>query len=265
MAQPPKLKISLRSVTKTFSNGRVTALRDIDLDVHEGEFLTLVGPSGCGKTTLLRIIDGLIRPDKGDVLLDGQPVTGPTPKVAMVFQHFGLMPWKTVTENVEYGLKLQGVPPSRRAEIVARYIHMVQLHGFEDAYPYQLSGGMQQRVGLARALAVNPEVLLMDEPFGALDAQSRELLQEELLGIYQREKKTIVFITHDISEAILLGDRVVVMYPRPGRIDEIIPIDLPRPRDPDAVRVSAYLADLRKYIWAKLKSQARNGSPGSLP
>ncbi|HEX6513551.1 MAG TPA: ABC transporter ATP-binding protein, partial [Chloroflexota bacterium] len=205
------VKMRVERATRAFSGGSVVAFQELDLDVVANQTLCVVGPSGCGKTTLLRCLAGLLPPTTGRVLLDGQPVTEPSPRLAMVFQHFGLFPWKTVLDNIAYGLKLKGVPRSEWSDRVRPYIELVGLSGFEHMYPYQLSGGMQQRAGLVRALAVNPQVLLMDEPFGALDAQTRELLQEELLRIIERERKTMVFITHSIDEAIVLGDRIVVL------------------------------------------------------
>jgi NitT/TauT family transport system ATP-binding protein len=229
--------------------------------VAECEVVCLLGPSGCGKTTLLRVVDGLIAPDEGEVAIDGRPVTGPRPDVAMVFQQFALFPWKRLRQNIAYGLELRGGPRAEVAPVVARYIRMVGLAGFEQAYPFQLSGGMQQRAGLARALAVNPSVLLMDEPFGSLDAQTRETMQEELGHILAREPKTVLFVTHSIDEAIVLGDRIIVMSHRPGRIRETLAVDLPRPRDLNHVRADAYAIKLRAHIWAELKRPG-DGSGG---
>src|SRR5436309_4187065 len=204
-------KMRLQNATRTFLDGAVIAFENLELEVRPNESLCIVGPSGCGKTTLLRCLAGLIPPTDGRVLLDGRPISAPSERVAMVFQHFGLFPWKTVWENATYGLKLRGVPGSAWGERVRPYLELVGLAECERLYPYQLSGGMQQRTALVRALAVNPDVLLMDEPFGALDAQTRELLQEELLRILtdnvpERERKTMVFVTHSIDEAIVLGD-----------------------------------------------------------
>ncbi|MBX5489918.1 MAG: ABC transporter ATP-binding protein [Chloroflexi bacterium] len=246
----------IEQATRTFGDGAVIAFENLDLTIGENESLCIVGPSGCGKTTLLRCLAGLIQPTVGRVLLDEQPVTQPSPQVVVVFQHFGLFPWKTVWENVTYGLKLRGVPRSEWEARVRPYLDLVGLTGFERMYPYQLSGGMQQRVGLARALAVEPAVLLMDEPFGALDAQTRELLQEELLRILEQHRKTMVFITHAIDEAILLGDRIAVMTARPGRIREIIDVGLPRPRQIEACRQAERFAQLHAYIWQQLRPEA---------
>ena len=223
-------KIAVRHLTKSYNGGRVVALQDISFEVQPYESLCILGPSGCGKTTLLRLVDCLISRDQGEVLLDGEPVTTPRPDVAVVFQHFGLFPWKNLEENIGYGLALRGQPRQEIAQRVERYIELVGLRGFEKSYPYQLSGGMQQRAGLARALAVNPSLLLMDEPFGSLDAQTRETLQEELSKILQQERKTMLFVTHSIDEAIYLGDRILLMTPRPGRIREILGVKIPKER-----------------------------------
>jgi NitT/TauT family transport system ATP-binding protein len=248
-------KIRVAAATRTFLDGAVVAFQDLDLEIRANESLCVVGPSGCGKTTLLRCLAGLIQPSEGTVFLDDQPVRKPSPDVAMVFQHFGLFPWKTVLENVAYGLKLRGVSKSRWPELVDPYLQLVGLGSCAGMYPYQLSGGMQQRAGLARALVLNPQVLLMDEPFGSLDAQTRELLQEELARILEREQRTMVFITHSIDEAIVLGDRIVVMSTRPGRVREILQVDLPRPRDLQASRRSQRYAELRQHIWDELRPE----------
>jgi NitT/TauT family transport system ATP-binding protein len=248
-------KMRLESLTRTFLDGGVVAFQDLSLSVRTNEALCVVGPSGCGKTTLLRCMAGLIPPSEGQVFLDEAPVTEPNSSVVMVFQHFGLFPWKTVFDNVAYGLKLRGVPKSQWRERIEPHIQLVGLGGFESMYPYQLSGGMQQRAGLARALALNPQVLLMDEPFGALDAQTRELLQEELVRILEQEQRTMVFITHSIDEAIVLGDRIVVMSTRPGRIREVLDVGLPRPRNVQAARTSERYAELRQHIWDELRPE----------
>jgi NitT/TauT family transport system ATP-binding protein len=216
--------------------------------------MCIVGPSGCGKTTFLRCIAGLTDLSTGQLLVDNKPVSGPPDGVAMVFQHFGLLPWKTVYENAAFGLAMANTPAEKIKERVNHYLDLVGLSGFEKHYPYQLSGGMQQRVGLVRALAMNPSVLLMDEPFAALDAQTREILQEELLQLMERpeERKTMVFITHSIDEAILLGDRVAIMSARPGRIKEILDVPFARPRDVDAMRADPRFAEMRTHIWHQL-------------
>lgn len=246
-------KIVVDHASKLFLEGTVVAFRNVELNVRSHEVLCVVGPSGCGKTTLLRCIGGLLAPSSGRILIDGRPVDRPRAGVAIVFQHFGLLPWKTVVGNVVFGLKIAGVPRQPATERVQHYIHLVGLAGFEDHYPYQLSGGMQQRVGLARALATDPEILLMDEPFASVDAQTREVLQEELLHLHERERKTMVFITHSIDEAIVLGDRVAVMTQRPGRVREVLNVDFARPRDPAAVRADPRYTDLRSHIWEELR------------
>lgn len=249
-------KITVRHLTKSYSGGEVVALQDVSFEVQLYESLCILGPSGCGKTTLLRLLDCLIPRDQGEILLDGEPVTSPRSDMAMVFQHFGLFPWKNLEQNIAYGLALRGRPEEEIAHRVKRYIELVGLKGFEKSYPYQLSGGMQQRAGLARALAVNPSLLLMDEPFGSLDAQTRETLQEELSKILEQERKTMLFVTHSIDEAIYLGDRVLLMTARPGRICEILPVEIPRPRDITKVRSDPRFIQLRAHIWEQLKQDA---------
>ena len=235
--------------------GAVTVFEDLDLSVRDGEIVCILGPSGCGKTTLLRAMHALIPLDDGRILIDGQPVTSPRRNVAMVFQHFGLMPWKRVRSNIAYGVELAGLDARQSRERVARYTDMVGLKGFEDHYPYQLSGGMQQRVGLARALAMEPDILLMDEPFGSLDAQTREIMQDELLRIHRLVPHTMVFITHSIEEAIALGDRIVVLSARPGTVREIIAVDIPRPRTVDDVVKHPRFVDLRDRCWRLLRER----------
>ncbi len=234
------------------------AFDGLTFDVAEHEVVCILGPSGCGKTTLLRVIDGLVAPDRGEVLIDGRPAGGPSPRIAMVFQHFGLFPWKRLDQNIGYGLKLLGTPAAEIRAAVDRYVRLVGLAGFEHCYPFQLSGGMQQRAGLARALAVNPAVLLMDEPFGALDAQTRETLQEELLRILDREPKTVLFVTHSVDEAVVLGDRIVLMTARPGRVREILPVEIPRPREIGPTLADDRAIKLRAYI----RDQLRQDPPG---
>ena len=255
-------KIVVRNLTKTYRGGAVTALQDVNLEIAPNESVCVLGPSGCGKTTLLRIVDCLIARDHGEVLIDGEAVKQPRPDVAVVFQHFGLFPWKRLEENIAYGLELRGKAPREIAPIVERYVALIGLKGFEKSYPHQLSGGMQQRAGLARAMAINPSVLLMDEPFGALDAQTRELMQEELLRILHTEQKTMIFVTHSIDEAIVLGDRIVVMSARPGRIREIFPVDIPRPRQILSVRVHPRYIELRNTIWEMLKGEQEQSPAG---
>jgi NitT/TauT family transport system ATP-binding protein len=247
--------IIAEGASKLFLDGAVVAFHQLSFRVRRNEIMCVVGPSGCGKTTLLRCIAGLTDLSSGELSVQGRPVNGTPPDgVAMVFQHFGLLPWKTVYENAAFGLSMAGTPRARVKEMVDRYLDLVGLTGFETHYPYQLSGGMQQRVGLVRALAMNPSVLLMDEPFAALDAQTREILQEELLALMQRpeERKTMVFITHSIDEAILLGDRIAVMTARPGRLKEILDMPFGWPRDVDAMRADPRFAELRQHIWHEL-------------
>jgi NitT/TauT family transport system ATP-binding protein len=244
-------QIRVDNVEKRF--GEVQALRRLTLDVERNEFVCILGPSGCGKTTLLRIVGGLIPPDGGTVYVDDEPVSEPRPNMTLVFQNFRLLPWRTVEDNVGYGLRLRGASKKEARQEVDSYIKMVGLEGFETAYPYQLSGGMQQRVGLARALAIDPQILLMDEPFGALDAQTREVMQEELLRIWNATQKTVVFVTHSIDEALVLSDRVVMMAARPGRIIENIDVPFARPRDPVHLRANPQFTELRTRMWELLR------------
>jgi NitT/TauT family transport system ATP-binding protein len=232
----------------------VTALSHFSLDIAKGEFVSIVGPSGCGKSTFLNIVLGLIKPGGGKIQLNGTPITGPGQERAMVFQEFGLLPWRSVTSNVELGLELKGIPPAQRARRASNLINLVGLKGFENHYPHELSGGMKQRVGLARALATEPEVLLMDEPFAALDAQTRDLMQTELLQIWERTQKTVLFVTHSIEEAAYLSDRVVVMTARPGRTKEVLRIDLPRPREYE-MRLTPQFNEIKLRIWEVLKEE----------
>jgi NitT/TauT family transport system ATP-binding protein len=246
-------RIEIDGLGKQF--GPLRVFENIDLTIGDREVVSIVGPSGCGKTTLLRCIDGLVRPDEGEVRIDGTRVTGPPRGVAVVFQHFGLFPWKTVYENVAYGLRLAGTSKKQIEESVPRYIELVGLSGFEKAYPYQLSGGMQQRTGLARALAIEPEVLLMDEPFASIDAQTREILQFELLRIWESRPTSMVFVTHSIEEAVLMGDRVVVLRGRPSSVYEVIETGLPRPRTRDVLS-SPRFNEVREHVWSKLMQEA---------
>jgi NitT/TauT family transport system ATP-binding protein len=251
---PSPPRIHLRGLGKRY--GTLEVFRAIDLTVGDREIVAIVGPSGCGKTTLLRCIDGLLPVDAGEILAAGERVTQPIAGMAMVFQHFGLFPWKTVFDNVAYGLRMAGVPKAEIARRVPAFINLVGLAGFENAYPYQMSGGMQQRCGLARALAVEPHVLLMDEPFAAVDAQTREILQFELLRIWEQRPTTMLFVTHSIEEAVLMGDRVVVLKGRPSTIHETIAIDLPHPRTRATLREPRF-AELRERVWGTLMSEAR--------
>jgi len=231
----------------------LVALYNVSLTVRRNEFISLLGPSGCGKTTLIRIIAGLLASDRGEVLVENRPVTGPGRDRCMVFQQFGLLPWRTVLANVEFGLEIDGVPKGERAAVARRYLDLVGLKGFEHYYPHQISGGMQQRVGIARALSKQPDILLMDEPFGAVDAQTREQLQEELLKIWGQTDTTVIFVTHSIDEAIYLSDRVIVMQARPGRIKEECSVDLPRPRWEGDVKADPRFARLRARLRDSLR------------
>jgi ABC-type nitrate/sulfonate/bicarbonate transport system ATPase subunit len=249
--------IELRDCRKTYAsrNGGkpVVALDGIDLSIRSQEFVCVLGPSGCGKTTLLKAIAGLLPLDHGEVRIDGSPVTGPGPDRALVFQNFALLPWADVQANVAFGLELRGVAKGVREETARELIRAVGLEGFERHYPRQLSGGMQQRVGLARALAVDPRILLMDEPFGAVDEQTRRLLQEDLLVLLERTRKIVVFVTHSMDEAVRLGDRVVLMTPRPGRVQEALDVPLPRPRPP-ALETHPTFLELKEYLWHQLRA-----------
>lgn len=252
MSGSPRIRV--RDLGKRY--GALEVFRGISFDVGAREIVAIVGPSGCGKTTLLRCINGLIPYDTGEIWADDQRVDKPIPGMAMVFQHFGLFPWKTVFDNVAYGLRMDGVPRAEIARRVPEFIKLVGLSGFEKAYPYQMSGGMQQRCGLARALAVAPSVLLMDEPFAAVDAQTREILQFELLRIWEDRPTAMIFVTHSIEEAVLLGHRVIVLKGRPSGIHEIIDIDLPNPRTRDTLREPRF-AELRERVWSTLMREAR--------
>ena len=247
-------RIEINGVGKRY--GDLQVFQDISLEFNEREIVTVVGPSGCGKTTLLRCIDGLLPVSEGEIRIEGDLITEPREGVAMVFQHFGLFPWKTVSQNVGYGLKLAGVSKAEIAEKVPYYIKLVGLDGFETSYPYQLSGGMQQRCGLARALAVEPSVLLMDEPFAAVDAQTREILQFELLKIWEMRPMTMIFVTHSIEEAVLMGDRVVVLKGRPSSVFEVIDVDLPEPRSRETLSHPRF-QEIREHVWADLMDDVR--------
>ncbi|GIG61181.1 ABC transporter ATP-binding protein [Longispora fulva] len=249
------MKIQLLDVTKTF--GDFTALSDVSLDIRAGEFVALVGPSGCGKSTLLDLLGGLTRPTGGQILIDGNPVTGPGLDRGVVFQQYALLPWRTALGNIAFGLEAKGVGRREREERTRHFLDLVGLDGFGDRYPHELSGGMKQRVAIARSLAFDPEVLLMDEPFAALDAQTRESLQDELLRIWERTGKTIVFITHGIEEAVYLGQRVAVMTSRPGRIKRVVDIPLDSRTSGGDLRANPEFVRLRHEVWELLRDEVR--------
>ena len=233
------------------------ALENISLEIKAGEFFVIVGPSGCGKSTLLDLLGGLTRPTSGRILIGGSPVTGPALDRGLVFQQYALFPWRTAQKNVEFGLEAKGVPSRERADRARRFLHMVGLAEFHDRYPHELSGGMKQRVAIARSLAYDPDVLLMDEPFAALDAQTREILQGELLRIWEESGKTIVFITHGIDEAVYLGQRVAVMTSRPGRIKQVINIPLESRSREEDLRATPEFSRLRHEVWSLLRDEFR--------
>lgn len=248
-----KVKVKIDRVEKIYSgrNGDMVALNGVSLDIMENEFVCVVGPSGCGKSTLLNIIAGLLEPSSGAVYVDGKEVKGPGPERGVVFQQYALFPWLTVLKNVQFGLKLQGMGEAESKETAMKYLKMVDLEQFADSYPKELSGGMKQRVAIARAYAVNPQVLLMDEPFGALDAQTRTQLQSELIKTWQEQKKTAFFITHDVEEAVILATKVIIMSARPGRIKKIVDINLPYPRTQE-MKMELPFLDLKSYIWGEV-------------
>ncbi|MCI0526197.1 MAG: ABC transporter ATP-binding protein [Nitrospira sp.] len=252
--------IQLQNISVVYTSqslASICALEDFNLVVKEGEFLTIIGPSGCGKSTLLNILAGLQKPSQGEALIEGERIEAPRPdKVAMVFQEYTLFPWRTVLANVEVGLEFRGVSRQERREKALEEIKLVGLQGFEDRYPQELSGGMKQRVAIARALTIDPQILLMDEPFGALDEQTRLVLGEELMRIWEETRKTILFVTHSLSEAVYLSDRIVVMTARPGRIKEILKVDFPHPRRPEIMTTDAF-EDLRIQLLKNLYEESR--------
>jgi NitT/TauT family transport system ATP-binding protein len=270
-AKPSTPLIEFSDVSAGYENKRaktrLIALRDINLEVKQGEFLAIVGPSGCGKTTLINMIAGFVPPLDGSVRVRGQEVDGPGADRAMVFQDYALLPWRTVEKNVRFAMENRRghVPKEEQAGRIDHVLDLVGLKGFEKSYPYELSGGMRQRVGIARALVTEPEILLMDEPFGAVDAMTREGMQAELEKIIGNTKQTVVFITHSIDEAITLGDRVVVISNRPGTIREIVDVDLPRPRfvENDEVKGSARFAEIRSHLWGLLQDEALGAKGGT--
>jgi len=253
----PLVKIDIMDVSHTFDGGKrgkVIALDRVNLKVEDGEIIALLGPSGCGKSTLLYMVAGFYPVQSGKILLDGRPVSKPGPDRGIVFQEYVLFPWRTVEENVVYGLEVQGLGREEREKIASRFLEKVGLLSFKKKYPHELSGGMKQRVALARMLAYNPGILLMDEPFGALDAQTRELMQDELLSLWADLKKTILFVTHDMEEALYLSDRIVVFTARPGRVKEIVEVNFPRPRD-RKTRLERDFAIHRDRLWSLLKGE----------
>ncbi len=262
-------QLSIRQVTRVFAAAKAggeptRALEPTDLDIAHNDFVTVLGPSGCGKSTMLRIVAGLDRPTSGEVLLDGRKIGGPGPDRGMVFQSYTLFPWLTVAENIGFGLREKGMPQAETRDIVAGYIDRVGLRGFENHWPKQLSGGMQQRTAIARALANDPKILLLDEPFGALDNQTRSLMQEMLLGIWERERKTVMFVTHDIEEAIFMGSRVVVMTARPGRIKADIPVALPHPR-PYTLKTAPEFVALKQRLVDEIRVEALKVAESAVP
>jgi NitT/TauT family transport system ATP-binding protein len=251
-------KIEFRKVQKTFvtrSGETFTAVSDFNLEVRTGEFMVIVGPSGCGKSTLLDLLGGLTKPTSGDILLDGKRIDGPALDRGIVFQQYALFPWRTALGNVEFGLESKGVSAKQRREIAREHLALVGLTQFEDRHPHELSGGMKQRVAIARSLAYDPEVLMMDEPFAALDAQTRETLQAELLGIWERSKKTMVFITHGIDEAVYLGQRVAIMTSRPGRIKKVIDVPVELADKDGDVRALPEFGAVRHEVWSALREE----------
>jgi len=252
------MRVLIDHISKTYTDrkgGRTETLQDVNFAIEENEFVVVVGPSGCGKTTLLNIIAGLLGPSSGQVIIEGRRLNS-KPHTAVVFQDYALFPWRTVLQNIVYGLEEQRLIKSQQLDIAQKYIAMVGLQGFENKYPHQLSGGMKQRVAIARALATDPWLLMMDEPFSALDAQTRILMQYEISRIWEETHKSFLYITHHIQEAVFLGDRVVVMSRRPGKILEIIPVELPRPRGENLVNEKAYL-EYVDLIWNHVKDQAK--------
>jgi NitT/TauT family transport system ATP-binding protein len=237
---------------------KFTAIKDFSLSIDKGEFIAIVGPSGCGKSTLLDIISGLSKANSGNIFIDGNTITGPALDRGFVMQGYALFPWRTVRRNVEFGLELKKIPKKERANISQEYLELVGLKGFEERYPHELSGGMKQRVAIARSLAYDPEVLLMDEPFAAVDAQTRETLQDELLRIWEKTNKTIIFVTHSIEEAVLLADRVVVLTKNPGTIKKVVEINLPRPRTNAEMRVSTDYSWITNNVWELLQETQKD-------
>jgi NitT/TauT family transport system ATP-binding protein len=256
VAKADPVHVDMRGVTQRYRTGRrgdLLALDRVDLQARRGEFVSIVGPSGCGKSTLLYIVAGLLEASEGEVLVDGKKIDGPDPERGLVLQNSSIFPWRTVEENVAFGPQMAGVAAGKRRTLTKHYLEMVGLEKFAAFYPRELSGGMKQRIAIAQMLACGPSLFLMDEPFGALDSLSREVLQDQLLQLWERDRKTVLFVTHSIDEAVLLSDRVVVMSPLPGRVKEIVPIDLPRPRE--EARASQAFGQLRNHIWASIRQE----------
>ena len=253
--------IHCKGVAHSFGQGdnATPVLSHTDLEIDAGEFVCVLGPSGCGKTTLMNMVAGLVTPREGVIEVGGIPVTGPSPERGVIFQEFALMPWKTVMGNIDFGLRMKGVPRGRRREIAQRHIDLVGLTGSEDLYPRQLSGGMKQRTAIARAYAVEPEVLLMDEPFGALDAQTRAVLQGDLLQSWEQLGQTVMFVTHDLDEAFFLASRVLVMSARPGRIVADIKVDFPYPRTPE-IRFDATFTEMKSEAWRLIEANHKKAA-----
>jgi NitT/TauT family transport system ATP-binding protein len=253
-----EVKLEARNISQLFTRRghEIEALHEVSVQVEASRFVSIVGASGCGKTTLLRIVDGLITPTRGEILVNGQPVVGPGTDRAFVFQQDALFPWRTVMDNVIFGLEVQGKNKRESTERAQDFIQLVGLSGFEHHFPHELSGGMRQRANLARALTVDPDVLLMDEPFAALDAQTREIMQSELLRIWRSNRKTVLFITHQIDEAVYLSDKVIVMTARPGRIKAILEVDIPRPRDLHVKRTPRFL-EIVDEIWGMIEEEVK--------
>lgn len=255
--------VQVREVTKSFKSRKrdvpdqlLRVLGGVTFDLQRGTFTSIIGPSGCGKTTLLRIIDGLIKPDSGKVIFNGEAVVAPPERMGFVFQQFGLLPWRTVIKNVEFGLELKGIDPYERKEIAQKFIEIVGLKGFENHYAHEISAGMQQRVGLARALAIDPDVLLMDEPFASIDMQTREILQQQLLRIVKGEvKKTTLFVTHNVDEAIYLSDEILLLGTHPAEVKDTIKVNLPKDRWNYDIRTVPEYAELRSRIWKFLEKE----------
>lgn len=251
--------ITISHVSKSYSTaqrGELLALSNVSFAARRGEFVSIVGPSGCGKSTLLYIVAGLMQASSGQVLVDDRPVKGPSPERGVVLQNFSIFPWRTVIDNVAYGPEMSGVSRKERRRQAEGYLELVGLREFADYYPRELSGGMKQRIAIAQMLACNPSIFLMDEPFGALDALTREILQDQLLQLWERDRKTVLFVTHSIDEAVLLSDRIVIMGRRPGHIKHTLDVGLPRPRNPEQVRALPEFGRLRNFVWSSIREDS---------